>query len=153
MATLIVCTSHTNNGWHSDHWFPAPLLKLFSDTLRQLLMMWSGAEAKVLMKFCFSLDEHLSNGIPSWLSWPLPGILCPQFLPLFYVQCILVSHVYLKCWYISSFILYHSIPDSPVVRASDSQYEGREFKSLFWIFLNFSTHHKTPHPGSTLAAR
>ncbi len=33
-AALIACTSHTNNGMHSNHWFPAPLLKLFSDTLR-----------------------------------------------------------------------------------------------------------------------
>ncbi len=33
-AGLIACPSHTNNGMHSDHWFPAPLLKLFSDTLK-----------------------------------------------------------------------------------------------------------------------
>ncbi len=32
-AALIACKSHTDNGMHSDHWFPAPLLKLFSSTL------------------------------------------------------------------------------------------------------------------------
>ena len=39
MAALIACTSHTNNGRHSDHWFPAPLLKLFSDTLSGLVII------------------------------------------------------------------------------------------------------------------
>ncbi len=36
MAALIACTSYTKNGMHSDHWFPAPLLKLFSSTLNKL---------------------------------------------------------------------------------------------------------------------
>ena len=32
-AAPIACTSHADNGMHYDDWFPAPLLKLFSDTL------------------------------------------------------------------------------------------------------------------------
>ncbi len=56
---LIACTSHTNNGMYTDHWFPAPLLKLFSDTLRDqqilhifwLLTGWSWSPW-VSRKYC-----------------------------------------------------------------------------------------------------
>ncbi len=74
-ADLKACTSHTNNGMHSDHWFPAPLLKLFNDTLNNHqgfsipCIIWTEMVSSWIAYHCLWLIrcipevgmEHISN--------------------------------------------------------------------------------------------